>query len=62
MTVNNIQANAFEGASNLTTISALGVTSIGNDAFKGTTGITGVGDSKINLTYSENINVDQATG
>ena len=55
MTVNDIQADAFNGASSLTSISAFGATSIGNGAFAGTTGITGVGDSKINLTYSTNI-------
>ena len=60
-TVLRIGANAFNGASALTTISALGVTSIGANAFGETTGITGTGDSKINLTYSEDIKLGNAT-
>ena len=59
-TVSTIGANAFSGASNLTTISALGATSIGADAFAGTSGITGLEDSKINLTFSENIKPSEA--
>ncbi len=49
----SIGTNAFNGATNLTTISALGVKSIGNNAFAGTT-------STINLTYGPNINYTQA--
>ena len=52
-----IGANAFSGASNLTTISALGATSIGANAFAGTNGITGIENSKINLTYSTDIKI-----
>ena len=60
-TVLRIGANAFNGASSLTTISALGVTSIGANAFGETTGITGIDNSKINLTYSEDIKLGNAT-
>ena len=52
-----IGANAFNGASALTSISALGATSIGNNAFAGLHNITGSGNSKINLTFSENIKI-----
>ena len=54
-TVKLIGGNAFSGATSLTSISALGVTSIGANAFDGTTGIDGIGNNKINLTFSENI-------
>jgi hypothetical protein len=48
----SIGTNAFSGASSLTSISALGVTNIGANAFVRTTSITNGG---IKLTYSENI-------
>jgi hypothetical protein len=51
-TVRSIGADAFSGASSLTSVSALGVTDIGNGAFAGTTSITPGG---IKLTYSETI-------
>ncbi len=57
-TVALIGANAFQGASKLTTISALGATTIGNGAFTGTKSITNGG---IKLTYNENINVSKAS-
>ena len=48
----SIGANAFSGAFNLTTISALGVKTIGENTFDGTTSIIPNG---IKLTYSTNI-------
>ncbi len=48
-------------ASCLTTISALGATSIGDNAFAGTNGITGIEPNKIKLTYSAEINNTKAT-
>ena len=56
-TVLTIGANAFNGASALTTISALGATSIGTNAFARTNKMSNGG---IKLTESANINVDQA--
>ena len=57
-TVTWIWLDAFNGASNLTTISALDATSIGTNAFVGTTSII---PSGIKLTGSANINIKQAT-
>jgi len=56
-TVTSIDANAFSGATSLTTISALGATSIGSNAFKETTGIL---DGGIKLTENANINKAKA--
>ena len=57
-TVKTINTNAFNGASKLTTISALGVTTIDNNAFAGTSGIISTG---IKLTYSANIKITNVT-
>jgi hypothetical protein len=51
-TVTTIGTNAFQGASNLTNISALGVTNIHNGAFSA---IPRISNNGIKLTYSLNI-------
>ena len=56
ISVKTIGADAFSGASSLTSISALGVTNIGTNAFSGMTKISNDG---IKLTYSENITIDK---
>ena len=56
MTVTSIGADAFNGSTALTTISALGATTIGNGAFTGTTSINNGG---IKLTESKNISADK---
>ncbi len=55
--VKKIGANAFNGATNLTTISALGATSIGTNAFAGLEAITTGG---IKLTNSSGVNISKA--
>ena len=54
-TVKTINTEAFSGASNLTTISALGATSVAANAFAG---MTNISDNGIKLSYSENIIID----
>ena len=54
-TVKTINTNAFNGASNLKIISALGATSIATNAFAG---IGGINNKGIKLRYSQNIIID----
>ena len=57
-TVTSIGTSAFQGASNLTTISALGVTNINNGAFAA---IPRIANNGIKLTYSLNIKIGRAS-
>jgi hypothetical protein len=58
LSIRLIKDNAFSGAINLTNISALGATSIGNNAFAG---MTKMSNSGIKLTKSTNINISKAS-